>query len=143
MDILSTISFSAIIAAIMRSLFTFGFLMRWGQELLKLKKAKKWNPFVQLVAYVWLLCMFVSAVMDILVNITLMTILFVERPSAINETFSYRIGRYTHNSKYYGTLRWSFAVPICRILSALEGEDHCSYIYGATPNPYPDLKVLF
>ena len=136
-----------VLSSIFRGLFTFGFLMRFGQMLLERHKnesnvnARKfvWKPL----AWLWALGMFISAVVDIAVNITLMTILFWEMPSAFNETFSYRIGRYIHNKAYDGDWRQQMAKPICRVLAFLEGQDHCAYIYGAIPCPYPDLKVLF
>lgn len=133
------------IPSTIRALFAFGFLMRSGQFLLE-RSQNETRMAARYVywglSYVWIGAMVVSALTDILINITIMTVLFGDLPWGWNETFSYRVGRYVYAGQYRDTIRQKIAIPICRILAALEGENHCAYTYGEIECPYPDLKVL-
>lgn len=139
-----TYIFYAVVPLILRGFFTFGFLMRWGQALLERRKNEKTvlKYLWWALSYVWIACMVVSAITDIIINVTLMTLLFMDKPEGWNETFSYRVGRYVHDPVYFDTWRQKIAMPICWLLQWLEGEDHCAYTYGAIDCPYPDLRIL-
>lgn len=140
---LETLTIGGLASVILRGFFTFGLLMKWGQALLALQKEGKIWHIVKPLSLLWAICMIVSAVTDVIINVTLMSLIFWERPSAWNETLSYRVGRYVYSGNYDTDWRKQLALPVCKVLTFLEGEEHCAYIYGVKPCPYPDLKVLF
>ena len=128
-----------IIPILYRGFFTFAFLMRWGQMLFERRK-NAWSPGWALLAKVWVGAMFVSAVIDIIVNVTLLSLVYGDHAKSWNETYSYRLGRYRYEDTGW---RHKVSKPIWKLLAFLEGEDHVAYIYGKIPCPYPDVKVLF
>jgi len=131
-----------LIGIVFRAFFAFGWLMRAGQALIDLER-KIPKPVLMIFSVPWLIAMLIATVIDILTNITLMTILYLDLPSAWNETYSYRLGRYRYEPQHVNTWRYTLSMPIVRILTFLEGHDHVEYIWYPEKSPYPDLKVLF
>lgn len=126
---------------ILRGFFTFGFLMKWGQALLDLTQRSRTHKIVLYpLSAAWAVSMAVSAASDILINVTVLSVLYWELPSNWNETYSYRLGRHVYEQN---GVRHKIALVVADILKFLEGEDHVAYTYGIIRSPYPDLRILF
>jgi len=126
---------------VLRGFFTFGFLMKWGQALLELtQRSTTYKIALYPLSVAWAVSMAISAVTDILVNVTVLSVLYWELPSNWNETYSYRLGRHVYEQD---GIRHRIALVVSDILTFLEGEDHVAYTYGKIPSPYPDLRILF
>lgn len=68
----------------------------------------------------------ISVAYDVAMNVTLMTILFLDSPKGWH-TFSYRLGYYI-SADHQADWRKTVATKICNILSVIQ-ENHCTMIY--------------
>lgn len=156
------VTVGTLVGAVVRGLLMFGWLMRAGQALFKLKNDTKfivWKGLILILAYIWGFLMAVSAIIDIVVNVVLVTFLSglisaidyirfgtdirFDKPSSWNETYSYRLGRWCFDKEFDGTTFREIGELFRAWLKFFEGVDHVAYIYGKIPFPYPDLKTLY
>jgi len=107
--------------AAIRGIFMFAFMVELPKAIVRFNFPK---ALEKVLLSLYGIAEKITVIYDAATNVTLGTVLFMDLPGGWH-TFSYRVGKYTHEDKGW---RGKVATKVCVILDRID-PDHCSRIY--------------